>query len=299
MSTAVLPTLMRTQKFEVWNAMTSSLSKTKKDKEIILNPKAMKRVSCSEVVLVSFDSYFITIETNGETNRASYSKNDVFDSTTIYRKCESLTYYPIEICRAALFSLLVTLLYSTNHVRIEVIEYIADMLNNSLIPAISTQSESGDDLLLGLIGSDLKYQYYTNNGLKTTSTAFSSSRMKPLTLLKNEIPYIRSDIYLWRGTACLLSAASTFNISNIIDCFSALSCEAAYSSFLDYFDPSLYENNRAHRGEITSATNMKLLLEGSKRHHSSSTNTTNAISAFINVPQSNGPAIDYFTKLSK
>jgi histidine ammonia-lyase len=73
-----------------------------------------------------------------------------------------------------------------------------------------------------------------------------------------------------------------------VDPIAALAVEAA-GARVDGFDPTLFEILRQHRGQMLSASNLKLLLEGSKRAGSNKT-LGESFAEFHSIPQIVGPA---------
>jgi len=310
-----VPSLLRTSKFEVWNAnsMASNNNFTRPhsvDETIILSLKSLRKIAPSEVLQVAVDNYFIELEGVEEADIASsnnVSKDLLYDvskfnnSITNNNISSVNDYYPIEICRATLFTRLVSLLHIASKLRVKVFLALVDMLNSGVVPALSVCGDVGGDTLgavLGLPG----YYCYTIKGLQPAKTALTGlTSTRSLVLTTSEASFFESDACLYTGVGSIIISAIT-NLTNTIDCVAAVSCEAVGSS-AESFDPLLWETNRHHRGQMNSASNLKILLEGSRRSSSQLQQNkmipTEAALVFHQLPQSTGPARDYILAASK
>lgn len=105
----------------------------------------------------------------------------------------------------------------------------------------------------------------------------------------------------------VLATQSLANLLRAVDSVVAFSAESVSLRRVDIFDPVVYETNRPHRGMMTSAGNIKLLLEGSKavgivgnpKQPAAAGSTSRDINALYAAPQSTGPCIDTLTMLLK
>ncbi len=294
------PCLAKTTKFEVWstNLKDTDIIKKKKstEKNIVLSTKSIRRVIFSDVVLVAINNFSIDLETDEELERNSDHK-DYFNAPVLSSTSQKADYYPIEICRAASITLISNIIQSVNKFHSSRLQQIVNLLNDSIVPAISL-FEPENDIVNCLIGHQ-SASFYTPKGFLSADKAFSNYRIKPVKLANSEVSIIRSNTYLWTGAGCLIASAAN-NLIPIIDCIGALSCDAVGISG-DLFDPSLFELYRPHRGQMNSAGNLRMLLEGSKRHQYKHKNVLNSfdLQPFHQIPQINGPALDYFAIAAK
>eukprot|EP00981_Chlorochromonas_danica_P002793 scaffold539_cov187-Ochromonas_danica.AAC.14 len=91
---------------------------------------------------------------------------------------------------------------------------------------------------------------------------------------------------------------SASQVIRLADTINVLTCEAMGAP-LDAFDSSLFETFRQHRGQMQSASNLKALLEGSKRVTSSFNSMNKEAWVIVDIPQTTGPAIDIFAMASR
>lgn len=186
--------------------------------------------------------------------------------------------FPVEICRAGLFFRLRSLLQGRLGVRGEVMTFITQLLNDHIIPVFSCDEHAGVELVKIMSGGSV--WCYTINGLEKSDTALQG---KTLTLSSREQITLSDGKFLTTGASCLIAFGAS-SIQSSLDCIAALSCECVGAES-EPFSAMHFENNRQHRGQITSSSNLRYILEGSKK-----INTTNKPSTvFRTIPQINGP----------
>ena len=291
------PLLAKTPKFEVWTVDSPVQIKKSSEKEISLSSKNIRKVIASEVALIASNSnYQVTLELAPDT---SFSVNsDAFDTSKFSSINTTTDVYDLEICRATLFTTIVTILPIASQFQSNTLQYLVDLLNLSIIPAIPLSStHAGTDFIACLYGLS-SYRMYTPKGLLPAVEALKLGRLKPITLSAVEGSILSSNNYLWVGSGCLLNAYLT-HIAPTIDCISALFCEVlGYSG--ESYDPLLYDTHHAHRGQMNSASNLRMLLENSKKYLTSTMKKEVRIMTLLeSFPQVNGPALDYLTIASK
>ena len=292
------PLLAKTPKFEVWTVDSPIQIKKSSEKELSLSSKNIRKVIASEVALIASNSiYHVTLEISSDTSSIS-NTIALFDTTTLSLTNTTTDVYDLEICRATLFTTIVTILPIASQFQSSTLQYLVDLLNLSIIPAIPLSStHAGTDVIACLYGLS-GYRMYTPKGLLPAAEALKLGRLKPLTLTAVEGSILSSNNYLWVGSGCLLNAYLT-HIAPTIDCTSALFCEVlGYSG--ESYDPLLYETHHAHRGQMNSASNLRMLLENSKKYLTSTVKKELRIMTLLeSFPQVNGPALDYLTIASK
>jgi histidine ammonia-lyase len=96
-----------------------------------------------------------------------------------------------------------------------------------------------------------------------TTLAFSTFALKWIDLNSHEATNLAYSQFFSTAMASLL-VSGAFNTIFLLDVVASLSCEASGLS-PDAFDAVHFDFNRQHRGQMTSAANLRQLLEGSKR----------------------------------
>jgi histidine ammonia-lyase len=199
---------------------------------------------------------------------------------------------PEVACRAMVIGLLTSMLHGKSAIRPLVAVFLTKMLNAKIIPAFSDALSFGYELASAITGVDVPC--YSSKGIIVSSkTAFSQMKLKAISLTQLEATFMSNKFFYTLGYASLL-AGGAMNVSLTLDSIAALSCEA-YGADLSNFDANSFENIRQQRGQITSASNLRNLLEGSKRL----SNSSSAISCFAVLPQIHGPAQDIIISSSK
>jgi histidyl-tRNA synthetase len=198
--------------------------------------------------------------------------------------------YAVSLCRAAVFARIVSLMQGRTGVRSEVIEFLVDMLGADVVPNFSSPELAGSDLCAVVTGTG--GSCYGNGTIMPSAAALSLNGLAPIELTAAEASTLKLGQFFATGCACLVASGAA-NIMLTIDSVAALSCDS-FGANVEPFDSTHFDTHRQHRGQISSATNLRLLLEGSKRVNSPAMLTSPLASAFSSIPQVNGPAQDYF-----
>ena len=195
--------------------------------------------------------------------------------------------YPEALCRAALFARVVSLMQSRANVKTEVIQCMGRMLDANVIPNFTSRSAAGIELVATITGAG--GYCLTNGGIFSTASALSAAGISPLKLSDEEAVTLMKGHFLTTGAACLVASGAA-NICTMTDCISSLSCDS-FGAYMEPFDSVNFDVSRPHRGQITSANNLRLLLEGSKRTNTPPSDATpTALKTFSSIPLVNGPA---------
>lgn len=282
--------LDRTKKFRVWSTKTSENLQVTHPVERNSSSVVVvggRKVTVSDVARVAALMYAVTLDC------ATVEKIDS-DLLHVEHKAESTfsemknvaentaNYHNISICRAALFARVVSLMQCRSGVRSEVIEVLVDMLNADVTPNFSSPDLAGLELCAII----------TNNGgsctlngvVMSSSMAFTLGGIIPVGLSTSEVSTIKMGQFFITGCTCLIASGAA-NLGLMIDCISALSCDS-FGASAEPFEAVHFDTCRQHRGQIASATNLRLLLEGSKRTLASSSE------AFSSIPQLHGPSLE-------
>jgi histidyl-tRNA synthetase len=227
------------------------------------------RLTSFDVVNVAVSYLPVQIEIGTDTTEGVETKKitDVFKSrgeSPILIDASS-----IQVARAGLLCRLYSLrsVATAKDNKNYLVKQIASFLNSNITPVFQDEETAGDVLLAALSG----FGYCLVPASTTTaymiliSEAMALCDLAPVVLTKEETKAVLDYPFLSIGAACLLSAAAS-NINNTLDCISALSCEAyGGNGLLESFGSEYFELNRPQRGQMLSAGNLKLLLDGSKR----------------------------------
>lgn len=205
--------------------------------------------------------------------------------------------YSEEDIRAGLFYRAVSLLQGKSPVRSVVVLRILDLLNLGLTPILTSDSTAGSELQNILNGNGFCYD--ATGGKVDIADAFKAANIQPHSLSVTEQHAFIGYPFITVGASCLL-AAGFKAIAKQIDCVAALSCEAA-GCRNEPFDATNFETNRQHRGQMLSCSNLRMMLEGSKRINSDPAISTAAaeLYSFYSIPQVNGPCLDMMTTICK
>ena len=200
------------------------------------------------------------------------------------------------VARAAVISRIHSLAQGRSNNFVKTLELLVLTLNLNIVPVFTTLDHSGDELVAFVEG---KGQCYVSdkNEIGSTSSCFATAAVSPVTLTAEESQVLRSHPFLMIGMGCMLSAAAV-GTTRIVDCITALSCEAAGSG-VDAFDGANFEVNRPHRGQMLRASNLRLLLDGSKRINTCPKDQKNSLLKLHNAPQTTGPCRDIIIAAAK
>jgi histidine ammonia-lyase len=172
---------------------------------------------------------------------------------------------PKEISRAVLFLLINALSKGHSGVRLKLIEFLINLLNQSIIPVIPSLGSlgaSGDlspmaHLSLVVLG---KGQVWFDNKICETKKIFKALYIKPLRLQEKEGLSLINGTYVMTAIACfnLYEAKILLESADVI---SAVSLEALKGSVKPFSEK--IQNLKPHCGQNQSAINIRKLLEKS------------------------------------
>lgn len=203
--------------------------------------------------------------------------------------------YDVAFCRAALFVRIVSLMVCRSGVRSEVVECLVEMLDSNVIPNFSSPELAGLELCYILTGENATCFY--NGELTSSITAFAEADITPIGLSDSEFSTLKLGQFFSTGCICLVASGAA-NLGSMIDCVSALSCDT-FGISIEPFDAVHFDTCRPHRGQIASATNLRLLLEGSKRTKNANADPSFTDLVFGNIPQVHGPSLESISSIVK
>jgi histidine ammonia-lyase len=300
------PNVVKTSKFSVFETSFKSTavyskvqieSSTKKDKLITLSHG--KRISLRDFSLVLYNDFDVSVDfpTNNTFPSISVDSTNVFVLTESSKNCtKSETIQSNLICRASLFVKLLNLVNISTDFDLNSIMALTAMLNNRIHPCLYSTESAGIDILSALYLSE-KSSCYVNGAICPSKIALREILDSPIKLSKSEAKHIINSSFIGIATASLLGCGAT-RIMEMMDCIAALSCDV-YGVQTEPYDANHFEVNRQQRGQINSSSNLRILLENSKRVNKPLSNDEIALEYFARIPQVHGPAIDYCTSAIK
>jgi histidine ammonia-lyase len=207
---------------------------------------------------------------------------------------------PQEIVKLMLLLKVKALAYGKSAVQLETVERLIDLYNNDILPVVYQQGSlgaSGDlaplaHLCLPLIGmGEVNYK-----GKKVpAANVMTECNLKPVSLKSKEgLALLNGTQFMSAyGIWCLLQ---TKQISNAADTIAAVSLEA-FDGRIDPFKPHIH-SIRPHKGQVQTAANMRMLLEGSELISRKKEHVQDPYS-FRCIPQVHGASKDTFEYVEK
>lgn len=310
----IMASIKRTQKFAVWSVsereephtVTSPQTSQKSMPKITSNssrsveigrrisPVASssitvgggRRISSEDVARVAFNLSSVVVDFSGYEDH-TVSGAEEKNAPAVKSSSHDEGVYPVEMCRAAIFARIVSLVYGekTGLVRQIVIQRLVDLLNLGVVPCFSPSSRNSD--LVCFLSSIDGFNVYTNEVKQPSSIVFSKHSIVPIEILKSEANVFSQGFFFETGVCCLVAVGAN-NLVQMVDGLSAISCES-YGAHIDPFDVVALETSPQHRGQLTSSSNLKILLEGSRRVNKQPSSSS---SIFNTLPQTTGSAAD-------
>lgn len=278
-----MPILKKTAKFHVFDLSSESASRQAPSETVAKRTQYIistgKRISIQDILHIAYGAYEVVLD------EASVAKIDADIGALSGVRARYLgkassvaaSSLPHEYSKAALFLKIANGMQGKSGLSGETIRYLTKLLNDSEGPLFTSDETAGKELVDAVVSR--------NEHILTEIEALS---------------IITSRFYL-TGVASLLVAAAS-KVSVIMDPVSALSAEY-FGADIESFDASNFETNRQHRGQISAATNLKMLLEGSKRLNSpisaavSAQPSNNVV--YKSIPQVNGSLQDMLSSAIK
>jgi len=255
------------------------------DEIVLLSSSSQCSIKVDEVFLQKMEDAFRSVPQSElqtfvmEDNKVNKSKNADFTA---------------EVRRAAVIIKIQSLLNGRSPVRRLLVEILIGLVNLSIMPYFTSFDKAGLELL----------EFVSGKGSASLPDGSSLEARDALRLIGRE-EFVVTNLeaaaflkhpFLMLGLSAMVIGGATL-LSKCIDPVSALSVEAKGLP-VDSFDPAAFEAFRQHRGQITSAFNLRTLLEGSKRAGPIQTQDL-SYSAFFNIPQINGPSQEIITNAAK
>ena len=191
--------------------------------------------------------------------------------------------------RAGLFCLINALVQGRPGHAAKLLEFLLTALNCNVVPAFTCNNKASDELIAFIGGNGMCYSG-DKHELIDASTGLSNAGLTAASVTPEQASELKSYPFLVIGTGCLAAAAAG-NYIRMVDCVAALSCEASGCN-VDAFDAANFEVCRPHRGQMQSASNLRLLLDGSKRTNTCSKEAAVLVKSLQTSPQTIGPCRD-------
>ncbi len=265
------------------------------DKALALTDLAYVAAGCKVSVAESLLGAIASVKTGEPLG------NDVIEAKCAEAASSSQAALNFYICRAGMAARLTSLSFGRCKVREDVLNLMVVMLNEGVVPAFTSVTTAGMELILALTGSDKGKVYTGDDGEKmaSASSALKGKGLEPVQLSAGEVDILRGCQFLSTGAACLIAEGA----SNVFDCLegvSALSCEAIGVATMG-FQAEHFEIARQHRGQMEAATNLRMMLEGSRQVSAKrmDDNDKGDMSAFVGIPQNLGPGKDALATATK
>lgn len=289
--------LISTPKFSVWG---SSNERTADIRVIASNGNLSvggRKVVLDDMFKVSVQNYTVGIDpkTSSDMTAKESKLNDTIISSFRYERNESGTYFPEELCRAVLFYKIVSLLQCNSNCRLDLVHFLVNLLNSKIVPCFSSLERVGIELIALCYGE--KVNCYTSSGIKVAKEALKASNIDIFHLSKCEYDTLLVIEYAIIGMTCLL-AGSIQNTFKMLDVIAAYSFECSGLNTFP-FDPIHFDICRQQRGLMTSSSNLRLLLEGTRANATFDSSSYSNLLPFTDIPQIHGPATDSCSQLTR
>jgi histidine ammonia-lyase len=251
-----------------------------------------KKISFDEIFKIVTQNFLVTLDSNTkhdvDTFAATIHTPAIFQASTdlINKSSTSPVLLPVEFSRSALLYTVNALMQGKSGIRSEVIELIIELLNSENVPLFTSVENAQIELVLTLLGH--YSSCYSHNGNISSSQALQAAQLAPITLYEHEALTLLNGEYTYPGFASYLTlgAMRAFKSLDVISSFSCESVGIPISSF----DAENFDVLRPHRGQMNSASNLRLMLESSGNINTANSNQD--LSSFLQIPQVNGPASD-------
>lgn len=292
--------LITTKSFSVWGTSQDIQVYNNNEKKSILLIGG-KKLTLDEIYKIITQSVIISLDSNAkhevDLNAETIPIKNIYtkSSSELLQRIQSSSnnFFPVEFSKAAILFAINSLAQGKAGVRSDVIELLVGILNSGSVPLFSSVENAQTELVLTLLG-----QYsscYSSNGPISSAQALRSARLAPLDLYDHEVLTLLNGDFTFPGfaTYVVLGASKTFKSLDVISSFSCESVGVPTSSF----DAENFDVLRPHRGQMNSASNIRLMLESSGNVNTA--NPADNLVSFLQIPQVNGPASDLINQAIK
>ncbi|MGZ4236732.1 MAG: HAL/PAL/TAL family ammonia-lyase [Solirubrobacteraceae bacterium] len=174
---------------------------------------------------------------------------------------------PPEVTRVAILLRANCLSKGNSGVRVELVERLLDLLNNDVLPLIPERGScgaSGDLVPLSYVGRTIVGETTVTFNGETCSAADALAELglEPLALEAKEGLALTNGTSFMSAFACLAVGAAR-ELADLADLLTAMTSEALLGN-RGHFNAFLFDDAKPHRGMVTSARNIRRLLEDSQ-----------------------------------
>jgi phenylalanine ammonia-lyase len=173
---------------------------------------------------------------------------------------------PQDVTRVAILLRANCLSKGNSGVRVELVERLLDLLNNDVLPLIPERGScgaSGDLVPLSYVGRTIVGETTVTFNSETCSAAEALAELglEPLALEAKEGLALTNGTSFMSAFACLAVGAAR-ELADLADLMTAMTSEALLGN-RGHFNAFLFDDAKPHRGMVTSARNIRRLLEES------------------------------------
>ena len=253
-----------------------------------------KRVTTSDVARIASQHQKIALEISSDSIKGECSGSEV-DSERMPGAEEGSTPCAPAVSRAGTVCRVISLAQAKGIANAATLHNLADLLNCNIAPFFSSVDSAGDELIALLGGKGICINSDGDN--IEAPAALAQAGIGASSLLIKEKAAFTGNPFLATGLGCLLVVGAQ-NLIRVVDGVAALSCEA-YGCGTDAFDAAAFEAGRPHRNQMQSASNLRLLLEGSKRVNTCGKEGLLGAGVLHATPQLVGPCLDAVNAAAK
>jgi histidine ammonia-lyase len=290
--------LLATKSFSVWGTTDEVVQSQNQEKKSAILVGG-KKLTTDEIYKITSQNVSISLDSNSkqdvDTNAATIRTKTIYSGSSelSQRIRSSNVFLPVEFSKAAILFAINSLMQGKSGLRSEVIEFLTEILNSGFVPLFSSVETAQAELVLTILG---EYpSCYSPHGPFSSSQALQSARLAPVALYDHEAITLLNGDFTYPGFAAylVLGASKTFKSLDVISSFSCECVGVPTSSF----DAENFDVLRPHRGQMNSASNVRLMLESSGNVNTAS--SSDDLTSFLQIPQVNGPASDLINQAMK
>ena len=296
--------LTKTNKFSIFSLSFSSSSSSSLPLETvkkistylitnnILFSDILKIISFNYVLILNPPS---TPSSNSPSTLPISQKHFILNNKLSNKRNEEQFFLPLEFSKAAILYTINSLLQGKSGINQQILSTLITLYNQKTLPFFTSIETSQEELILTLLGQYPSCSSSIGTGIISSLEALSQANLSPLTLLEDEGNTLLHGQFTLPGFIAYLAIGALKTIKTI-DVISSFSFDSLGLSTIS-FEAENFDTLRPHRGQITSAANIRMMLESSGNINTSSTTNPSSSSSvdlrsFLELPQVNGPTTD-------
>lgn len=202
-------------------------------------------------------------------------------------------YIPVNIVRGGILCRIISIIQVKGGLRAEVLTLLTTLLNRNITPLLKSEANHALELIGILKGEG---SCICSSGILNSMDVFQQNGIAPISLNEKEAGAFSRYPFIAMSRSCFHTYAMV-SIVKYIDCIGSLSSEVLGGMSSPY-DLGHFETGHQQRGIMQCATNLKLLLDNSKRMNSFNASNKPSLltdemeAAFYSIPQVNGPCLE-------